>query len=178
MEGQSLRIINDHDPKPLCYQFEAEQKGRFEWEYEQRGPKDWIVKIKRLKEEMGMNNQLVIKKRLSIILKAQKATDNDLKLLRGELIEVLDKIGPKRFVTVTAEILKRFPSGGLQRCPHTLKAPLFCIYRGSGDSSAAERLYIARRSSNICSFARTQTQAQRPWLQVCLGIQLNPFSPF
>ena len=46
--GQSLRIINDHDPKPLHYQFEAEQKGKFVWTYEERGPKDWKVKITRL----------------------------------------------------------------------------------------------------------------------------------
>ena len=46
--GETLRIINDHDPKPLHYQFEAEYKGQYEWEYEQKGPKDWIVKIKRV----------------------------------------------------------------------------------------------------------------------------------
>ncbi|HDZ27137.1 hypothetical protein LCGC14_0943040 [marine sediment metagenome] len=47
-QGQALRIINDHDPKPLHYQFKAEEKGKYEWEYEQEGPKDWIVKIKRI----------------------------------------------------------------------------------------------------------------------------------
>lgn len=46
--GETLKITNDHDPKPLWYQFEVEYKGKFEWEYEQEGPKDWIVKIKRL----------------------------------------------------------------------------------------------------------------------------------
>jgi uncharacterized protein (DUF2249 family) len=46
--GETLRIINDHDPKPLRYQFEVEYKGRYEWEYEQRGPTDWIVKIRKL----------------------------------------------------------------------------------------------------------------------------------
>jgi DUF438 domain-containing protein len=46
--GQSLRIINDHDPKPLHYQFQAEQKGKFEWHYEERGPKDWRVRIDRI----------------------------------------------------------------------------------------------------------------------------------
>ena len=45
--GETLKITNDHDPKPLRYQFEAEYKGQFEWEYEQSGPKDWIVNIKR-----------------------------------------------------------------------------------------------------------------------------------
>jgi uncharacterized protein (DUF2249 family) len=45
--GETLKIINDHDPRPLRYQFEAEQSGKFEWEYEQEGPVDWIVNIKR-----------------------------------------------------------------------------------------------------------------------------------
>ena len=46
--GETLRIINDHDPKPLHYQFEAEYKDQYEWEYEQNGPKDWMVKIKKV----------------------------------------------------------------------------------------------------------------------------------
>ena len=43
--GDTLRITNDHDPKPLRYQFEAEYKGKFSWQYEQQGPADWIVRI-------------------------------------------------------------------------------------------------------------------------------------
>lgn len=46
--GETLRITNDHDPKPLHYQFEAEYKNQYEWEYEQEGPKDWVVKIKKV----------------------------------------------------------------------------------------------------------------------------------
>jgi len=46
--GETLEITNDHDPKPLRYQFEAEYKDQFEWEYVQKGPKDWVVKIKRV----------------------------------------------------------------------------------------------------------------------------------
>jgi uncharacterized protein (DUF2249 family) len=45
--GETLKIINDHDPKPLRYQFKAEQSGKFEWDYEKEGPVDWIVNIKR-----------------------------------------------------------------------------------------------------------------------------------
>ncbi len=47
--GETLKIINDHDPKPLHYQFDAEYKDQFEWEYLQKGPKDWMVTIKRTK---------------------------------------------------------------------------------------------------------------------------------
>ncbi|MEM2896991.1 MAG: DUF438 domain-containing protein [Candidatus Bathyarchaeia archaeon] len=50
-EGEALRVINDHDPKPLYYQFEVEHKGRFKWEYEQSRPKEWIVKIKKVTKE-------------------------------------------------------------------------------------------------------------------------------
>ncbi len=45
--GQALRLVNDHDPKPLRYQFEAEFPGRHTWEYEQSEPRDWAVKITR-----------------------------------------------------------------------------------------------------------------------------------
>ena len=45
----TLKITNDHDPKPLHYQFEAEYKDRYEWVYDQQGPKDWVVRIKRTK---------------------------------------------------------------------------------------------------------------------------------
>jgi uncharacterized protein (DUF2249 family) len=46
--GETLKIINDHDPKPLHYQFEAEYKGQYEWAYDQQGPKDWIARIKKI----------------------------------------------------------------------------------------------------------------------------------
>lgn len=45
--GGSFELVNDHDPKPLRYQFEAEQAGRFTWEYLQEGPEDWRVRIGR-----------------------------------------------------------------------------------------------------------------------------------
>ena len=46
--GETLKIINDHDPKPLRYQLEAEYKNQFTWEYDQSGPKDWMVRIKKI----------------------------------------------------------------------------------------------------------------------------------
>ena len=48
--GDTLKITNDHDPKPLRYQFEAEYKDQYQWDYDQQGPKDWVVRIKRLQE--------------------------------------------------------------------------------------------------------------------------------
>ena len=49
--GQILQLTNDHDPKPLRYQFEGEQKGAFTWEYVLEGPAEWVVNIKKLPTE-------------------------------------------------------------------------------------------------------------------------------
>jgi len=43
--GGSFILINDHDPKPLYYQFDAEHKGEFTWDYIESGPTVWRVKI-------------------------------------------------------------------------------------------------------------------------------------
>ena len=43
--GASFMLVNDHDPKPLYYQFAAEHAGEFVWEYLEKGPIDWRVRI-------------------------------------------------------------------------------------------------------------------------------------
>lgn len=43
--GEAFELVNDHDPKPLYYQFEAERSGRFTWEYLERGPDVFRVLI-------------------------------------------------------------------------------------------------------------------------------------
>jgi uncharacterized protein (DUF2249 family) len=45
--GQAFVLINDHDPRPLYYQFQAEHPGEFSWEYLEQGPEDWRVRIGR-----------------------------------------------------------------------------------------------------------------------------------
>lgn len=46
--GAAFVLINDHDPKPLYYQFEAEHTGQFNWEYLEEGPETWRVRIGRV----------------------------------------------------------------------------------------------------------------------------------
>ena len=46
--GEAFELVNDHDPKPLQYQFEAEHAGAFSWDYLERGPKVWRVRIGRV----------------------------------------------------------------------------------------------------------------------------------
>jgi uncharacterized protein (DUF2249 family) len=45
--GDSFVLINDHDPKPLYYQLEAEHPRQFSWTYIERGPDVWRVEIGR-----------------------------------------------------------------------------------------------------------------------------------
>lgn len=43
----SFVLVNDHDPKPLYYQFAAEYPDAFTWEYFEEGPEVWRVRIGR-----------------------------------------------------------------------------------------------------------------------------------
>ena len=51
--GQAMELVNDHDPKPLYYQFSAELPGQFGWTYIEQGPQTWRVSIKRLAAPHG-----------------------------------------------------------------------------------------------------------------------------
>ena len=45
--GAGFVLVNDHDPKPLYYQFDAEHSGQFTWDYLEQGPQVWRVRIGR-----------------------------------------------------------------------------------------------------------------------------------
>jgi uncharacterized protein (DUF2249 family) len=49
--GDTLRLVNDHDPKPLHYQMIAEHSGEFTWEPEEQGPEAWIIRIHKTASE-------------------------------------------------------------------------------------------------------------------------------
>ncbi|MGH9206005.1 MAG: DUF2249 domain-containing protein, partial [Acidimicrobiales bacterium] len=51
--GTGFVLVNDHDPKPLRYQFEAEHCGEFTWDYLVAGPREWRVRIGRAGAEVG-----------------------------------------------------------------------------------------------------------------------------
>ncbi len=51
MPGGTLRLTNDHDPKPLYYQLMAERPGMFAWEPEQQGPEVWVIRIRKTAAE-------------------------------------------------------------------------------------------------------------------------------
>lgn len=46
-EGESFVLVNDHNPKPLLYQFQVEHAGTFNWSVLESGPERWRVEIQR-----------------------------------------------------------------------------------------------------------------------------------
>ena len=51
--GMAMELVNDHDPKPLYYQFQAEMPGTFSWDYLDQGPDTWRVAIAKLAPSHG-----------------------------------------------------------------------------------------------------------------------------
>lgn len=47
--GETLMLINDHNPKPLHYEFIHEREGQFEWTSEEKGQREWVAMIKKVK---------------------------------------------------------------------------------------------------------------------------------
>ena len=45
--GTGFVLVNDHDPKPLYYQLEAEHPRQFSWTYLEQGPQVWRVEIRK-----------------------------------------------------------------------------------------------------------------------------------
>ncbi len=43
--GAAFILVNDHDPKPLLYQFKFERAEQFGWRYLEEGPQVWRVEI-------------------------------------------------------------------------------------------------------------------------------------
>ncbi len=41
-------LVNDHEPRPLYYQFLHERPDQFTWTYLQEGPEEWRVRISRV----------------------------------------------------------------------------------------------------------------------------------
>ena len=48
VSGEFLELKNDHDPRPLRYQFMQERADSFSWEYLEEGPDIWRVAIGKL----------------------------------------------------------------------------------------------------------------------------------
>ena len=52
---EAFVLINDHDPKPLLYQFQIEHPGDFEWSLLEAGPERFRIEIRRRTGEKSRN---------------------------------------------------------------------------------------------------------------------------
>lgn len=43
--GERFELINDHNPKPLYYEFQAERPAAFTWRALEEGPEVWRIEI-------------------------------------------------------------------------------------------------------------------------------------
>lgn len=43
--GETMELVNDHDPKPLYQQFMLNYQEHFVWEYLEQGPEIWRIAI-------------------------------------------------------------------------------------------------------------------------------------
>lgn len=98
-EGETLRIINDHEPRPLYYQFEAEHKGQFEWSYEKQGPKDWIFTIKKISDKDDR------KQEIKNLIKELK-TEDDVSRLKEKAKAILKNISSTDLGLIEQEIIE------------------------------------------------------------------------
>jgi len=46
-KGESFVVVNDHDPAPLRRHFESRAVCGYAWEYLERGPQAWRVRVTR-----------------------------------------------------------------------------------------------------------------------------------
>jgi uncharacterized protein (DUF2249 family) len=46
--GDTLKLINDHDPRPLHYQILAERPGEFEYSSREESAREWVARITRV----------------------------------------------------------------------------------------------------------------------------------
>ena len=97
-DQEILRITNDHEPKPLFYMLQGEYPGKFKWEYEKQGPKDWIFKITKISQD---NKREKIKEMLKNLQK-----ENVSNKLKEEAKIMLKNISPTELALIEQEIIK------------------------------------------------------------------------
>lgn len=51
--GESFIFINDHDPKPVYYEFKSIYGDVVAWEYLNKGGREWKVKVTRTEESQA-----------------------------------------------------------------------------------------------------------------------------
>lgn len=58
--GEAILLVNDHDPKPLFYQFQAERPGQASWLPQEQGPERWVIRIEKMAAASASADPLVL----------------------------------------------------------------------------------------------------------------------
>lgn len=102
--GDSFVFINDHDPKPLYYEFKSVYGNVVGWEYLQTDPAEWKVKVSRTAPSKGREFEDI-----STLLDLRKADKKDWKyavfhrygmMLKGDTMELITEKEPKEIRTI------------------------------------------------------------------------------
>lgn len=64
VSGETLIIHNDHDPKPLFYELQAQRGNIFQWAYLENGPEVWKIEITKTANALDVLNVTLIEPRL------------------------------------------------------------------------------------------------------------------
>ncbi len=107
-EGDVLRLINDHDPKPLRYMFQIEFKDAFSWEYKLEGPREWIVEIKKVKPPAPLSPQQKKKRDelKGILKKLHEASPEELNKVKKEAEKYFREVEPKELAMAEQELIQ------------------------------------------------------------------------
>jgi len=93
--GESFTFINDHDPKPLYYEFRSIYGNVIGWEYLQRGGQEWKVQVTRTEESKGREFE-----EISTLMDLREADKKDWKhivfhrygmMMKGDTMELIAK---------------------------------------------------------------------------------------
>lgn len=107
-QGDTLRIINDHDPKPLQYMFQTEFKDAFVWEYKQQGPVEWIVEISKLGPAAAISPAQRAKREelKQILKKLHAASPQELPQVKQEAARYFKEIEPRELALTEQELIQ------------------------------------------------------------------------
>lgn len=54
--GGAFVLVNNHDPRPLYYQFQERLPESFGWDYLEQGPVTWRVRVSKLRNAPKQDN--------------------------------------------------------------------------------------------------------------------------
>lgn len=105
--GDSFVFINDHDPKPLYYEFRSIYGNVVGWEYLQRGGQEWKVRVTRTEASKGREFN-----EISTLMDLRKADRKDRKyavfhrygmMLKGDTMELIAEEDPEEIRDIFAK---------------------------------------------------------------------------